>query len=126
MRTYGQSCPIARTAEFLGERWSIIILRDILLGRRTFNEIAEGAPGLSRGLLSKRLRELQGAGVIEIRPKHEGPGSTYEPTQAGVDLTEVMIALRNWGRKWPEAAPEDCRAIGGHSGRTIYREARRG
>jgi DNA-binding HxlR family transcriptional regulator len=51
----------------LGERWSIIILRNILVGCRTFNEIADGAPGLCRGLLSRRLRELERAGVIQIR-----------------------------------------------------------
>ena len=75
MRTYGQYCPIARASELLAERWSFIILRNILIGCRTFNEIADGAPGLSRGLLSKRLRDLQRAGVIEIRPKPGGPGS---------------------------------------------------
>lgn len=106
MRTYGQYCPIARAAELLGERWSTIILRNILVGCHTFNEIAEGAPGLSRGLLSKRLRELESAGVIEIRPKAHGPGSTYEPTQAGRELAEVMLALQNWGRKWAELKPE--------------------
>src|SRR5829696_3075116 len=77
MRTYGQYCPIARASELLAERWSLIILRNIVLvGCRTFNEIADGAPGLSRGLLSKRLRDLERAGVVEIRPKADGPGST--------------------------------------------------
>jgi DNA-binding HxlR family transcriptional regulator len=57
----------------------MIILRNILVGCQTFNEIADGAPGLSRGLLSKRLRELERAGIIEIRPKPDGPGSTYDP-----------------------------------------------
>ena len=74
MRTYGQYCPIARASELLGERWSIIILRNILVGCQTFNEIADGAPGLSRGLLSRRLRELERAWVIEIRRKPDRPG----------------------------------------------------
>ena len=108
MRTYGQYCPIARASELLAERWSIIILRNILIGCRTFNEIADGAPGLSRGLLSKRLRELERAGVIEIRPKPDGPGSIYEPTQAGRELSEVMLALQNWGSKWAELTPEQA------------------
>src|SRR5215218_7938207 len=69
VRTYAQYCPIARASEVLAERWTIIILRNILVGCQTFNEIAEGAPGLSRGLLSKRLRDLERVGVIEIRPK---------------------------------------------------------
>lgn len=106
MRTYAQYCPIARAAELLGERWSVVILRNILVGCYTFNEIAEGCPGLSRSLLSKRLRELQRAGVIEIRPKADGPGSLYEPTEAGRELAEVMVALQNWGRKWAEMKPE--------------------
>jgi DNA-binding HxlR family transcriptional regulator len=92
--------------ELLAERWSIIILRNILIGCRTFNEIADGAPGLSRGLLSKRLRDLERAGVVEIRPKPNGPGSTYEPTQAGRELSEVMSALHHWGSKWAELTPE--------------------
>jgi DNA-binding HxlR family transcriptional regulator len=107
VRTYGQYCPIARASELLAERWSFIILRNIVLvGCRTFNEIADGAPGLSRGLLSKRLRDLERAGVIEIRPKPDGPGSTYEPTQAGRELSEVMLALQHWGSQWAELTPE--------------------
>ena len=107
MRTYGQYCPIARASELLAERWSFIILRNIVLvGCRTFNEIADGAPGLSRGLLSKRLRDLERAGVLEIRPKPDGPGSTYEPTQAGRELSEVMLALQRWGAQWAELTPE--------------------
>jgi DNA-binding HxlR family transcriptional regulator len=109
VRTYGQYCPIARASELLAERWSIIILRNIvILGCRNFNEIADGAPGLSRGLLSKRLRDLERAGVIEIRPKPEGLGSTYEPTQAGRELSEVMVALQHWGSKWAELTPEQA------------------
>lgn len=109
MRTYGQYCPIARASELLAERWSIIILRNIvILGCRSFNEIADGAPGLSRGLLSKRLRDLERVGVIEIRPKPDLPGSTYAPTQAGRELAEVMVALQRWGSKWAELTPEQA------------------
>jgi DNA-binding HxlR family transcriptional regulator len=106
MRTYGQYCPIARASELLAERWTIIILRNILVGCQTFNEIADGAPGLSRGLLSKRLRELERAGIIEIRPKADRPGSTYVPTPAGRELSTIMLALEQWGRKWAELQPE--------------------
>jgi DNA-binding HxlR family transcriptional regulator len=109
VRTYGQYCPIARASELLAERWSIIIIRNIVIANcRTFNEIADGAPGLSRGLLSKRLRELERAGVIEISPKPDGPGSIYEPTEAGRELTEVMFALQRWGTKWVELTPEQA------------------
>ena len=92
MRNYGQFCPIARGSEILAERWTPIILRNILQGCRTFNQIAAGAPGLSRALLTRRLRALDRAGVIQIRPKPDGHGSLYEPTPAGRDLTGVLEA----------------------------------
>ena len=79
-RTTPRSCQRVRAHMIpgLAERWSIIILRNILNGCRTFNEIADGAPGLSRGLLSKRLRDLAAAGVVEINPKPDGPGSASQ------------------------------------------------
>ena len=104
VRTYGQYCPIARSSELLAERWTMIIIRNILVGCQTFNEIADGAPGLSRGLLSKRLRELERTGIIQ--PKLDGQGSTYEPTQAGRELSELMLVLERWGRRWAELKPE--------------------
>jgi DNA-binding HxlR family transcriptional regulator len=107
VRTYGQYCPIARASELLAERWSIIILRNIvILGCRTFNEIADGAPGLSRGLLAKRLRDLEHAGVLDIVPKPDGRGSTYVPTEAGRELSAVMVALQHWGSRWADLTPE--------------------
>jgi DNA-binding HxlR family transcriptional regulator len=109
MRSYGQYCPIARASEVLAQRWSIIILRNIIvLGCRTFNEIANCAPGLSRGLLSTRLRELERAGVIEIQRKANGFGSTYEPTEAGRELAPVMYALQHWGSRWAELTPDQA------------------
>jgi DNA-binding HxlR family transcriptional regulator len=93
MRSYGQFCPIARGSEILAERWTPIILRNLLLGCRTFNELAAGAPGLSRALLARRLRELERAGVLEIRPKPNSRGSVYEPTPAGEDLVGVLVAI---------------------------------
>jgi DNA-binding HxlR family transcriptional regulator len=100
MRSYGQFCPIARGSEILAERWTPIILRNLLLGCRTFNEIAAGAPGLSRALLARRLRELERAGVVEIRPKPNGRGSVYEPTPAGRDLAGVLEAIGGWAERW--------------------------
>jgi DNA-binding HxlR family transcriptional regulator len=102
MRNYGQFCPIARGSEILAERWTPIILRNMLLGCRTFNDIAAGAPGLSRALLTRRLRELEHAGVIQIRPKPGGHGSLYEPTPAGRDLQGVLNALAAWAERWME------------------------
>jgi DNA-binding HxlR family transcriptional regulator len=104
--SYGQYCPIARASEILAERWTPIILRDILNGVSTFSALADGAPGLSRTLLSSRLNELDRAGVITIEPNPEGRGHTYTPTQAGRDLGQVMLALGTWSERWIELAPE--------------------
>lgn len=106
MRSYGQFCPIARGSEIVAERWTPIILRNLLLGCRTFNEIAAGAPGLSRALLTRRLRELERAGLIEIRPKAGGRGSVYEPTLAGRDLWGVLQALSDWAQQWTDVTTE--------------------
>ena len=102
MRGYGQFCPIARASEVLAERWTPIILRNLLLGCTTFNEISSGAPGLSRALLTKRLRELQIAQIIEIRPKPGGHGSLYEVTPSGRELWEVLVAMGAWAEKWKQ------------------------
>jgi DNA-binding HxlR family transcriptional regulator len=106
MRTYGQYCPIARGSEVVAERWTPIILRNLLAGCHTFNEIAAGAPGLSRALLARRLRELERVGVLVIRPKPDGHGSLYEPTPAGSDLSTVLHALGGWAEKWTELTRE--------------------
>ncbi len=105
MRSYEQYCPVARGAEVFAERWTPIIMRNILYGCRSFNDIADGAPGLSRSLLTKRLRELERAGVITITPKKEGRGSLYEPTEAGLSLEPVLNALGVWGEMWMEVRP---------------------
>jgi class 3 adenylate cyclase/DNA-binding HxlR family transcriptional regulator len=106
MRTYGQYCPIARGADVLAERWTPIIMRNVLLGCRTFNEIAAGAPGLSRALLTTRLRDLERTGLLSITPKPSGRGSWYEPTEAGRDAWQVLAALGDWGDRWTDILPE--------------------
>lgn len=106
MRGYGQFCPVARASELLAERWTPIILRNLLLGCRTFNEISAGAPGLSRALLTTRLRELQKAHVIETRPKPGGHGSFYEATPAGRELWGVLAAMGMWAEKWKQVTPD--------------------
>jgi DNA-binding HxlR family transcriptional regulator len=105
MRTYGQFCPIARASEILAERWTPIILRNLLYGCTTFSELASGAPGISRTLLSTRLQELERAGVIQIQPKPDGNGSTYQLTAAGRELWGVLQAIGDWGVRWLELAP---------------------
>ncbi|HZD16803.1 MAG TPA: helix-turn-helix domain-containing protein [Actinomycetota bacterium] len=102
MRSYGQYCPISRASEILAERWVPIVVRNLLLGARTFTEVLDGAPGMSRTLLSQRLRNLERAGVIEILPNPSGRGSVYELTAAGRDLWDVVIAMGNWATRWTE------------------------
>jgi DNA-binding HxlR family transcriptional regulator len=93
MRSYSQFCPIARGSEIFAERWTPIILRNLLLGCHSYNQIAAGAPGLSRALLSRRLRELERARLVAIRPKAGGRGSRYEPTPAAEAMWPVLRAL---------------------------------
>jgi DNA-binding HxlR family transcriptional regulator len=106
MRTYGQYCPIARGAEIFAERWTPLIIRNLYLGCGSFNEILEGAPGLSRTLLSQRLKQLDKIGVVESTPKPEGRGRQYKLTSAGYELFKVCQSLGEWGARWLEIAPE--------------------
>lgn len=106
MRTYGQYCPIARASEILAERWTPIILRNLLLGCSTFTEIARDAPGLSRTLLTTRLRELERVGIVETTPNPSGRGYLYHPTEAGKDLWDVLVAVGTWGERWLDLAPQ--------------------
>ncbi|HEV8329985.1 MAG TPA: helix-turn-helix domain-containing protein [Steroidobacteraceae bacterium] len=107
MRTYGQYCPIARGAEIFAERWTPLIIRNLHLGCGNFSEILEGAPGLSRTLLSQRLKQLERLGVVESAPKPGGRGHHYELTSAGHDLFAVCQSLGEWGARWLEIAPEN-------------------
>jgi DNA-binding HxlR family transcriptional regulator len=91
VRTYGQYCPIARGAEIFAERWTPVIIRNLWLGCGSFSEIPEGAPGLSRTLLSQRLKQLERLGIVESAPKPEGRGRHYELTSAGHDLFKVCV-----------------------------------
>ncbi|MDN5765399.1 MAG: helix-turn-helix transcriptional regulator [Humibacillus sp.] len=106
MRRYGQFCPIARASEILAERWTPIVLRNLLQGARTFNQIAAGAPGISRALLARRLHELQRAGLIEMTAKPDGHGSIYTPTPSGRALGPVLDALGDWAEDWVDVRPE--------------------
>ena len=107
VRMYGQDRPIARGAEIFAERWTPLIIRNLYLGCGSFNEILEGAPGLSRTLLSQRLKQLERLGVVKSTPKLDGHGHHYELTSAGHDLFTVCQSLGEWGARWLEIAPEN-------------------
>ena len=101
MSKYGQYCPIAMALEVLGDRWTLLIIRDMLTGTRHFNDLERGLPGISRSLLSKRLRQLEAAGVVAKRVNDMGRRTTeYELTQAGAELEQVIGALLTWGSQW--------------------------
>jgi len=106
MRTYGQYCPIARGAEIFAERWTPLIIRNLQLGCGSFSEILAGAPGLSRTLLSQRLKQLERFGVVQSAPKPDRRGHQYQLTSAGHDLFSVCQSLGEWGARWLEIAPE--------------------
>ncbi|MEV6329349.1 helix-turn-helix domain-containing protein [Streptomyces sp. NPDC051909] len=106
MRSYGQYCPIARGAEIFAERWTPLIIRNLYLGCGSFGEILEGAPGLSRTLLSQRLKQLERLGIVRSVRKPDGRGSLYELTAAGNELFKVCVSLGEWGAAWLEMAPE--------------------
>ncbi len=106
MKSYSQYCPIVRGAEIFANRWTPVIIRNLLLGCETFSEIRAGAPGISRTLLTQRLRELERAGVIERRPAATGRGFIYSLTAAGQELRDVCWTLGTWGARWLEVAPE--------------------
>lgn len=97
---YGQYCPIAHAVEILGERWSLLIVRDLLTGNHRFNDIARSEPGLSRTLLAKRLRQLEAAGIVTRE------GGEYRLTAAGEDLRGIVFGLGEWGAKWAFDEPE--------------------
>ena len=105
MKKYGQYCPIARTSELLAERWTPIIVRNLLAGCRTFTQLRQGAPGIPKALLAKRLLTLERHGVVERRPQEVSRGFVYELTASGRELKSVCDAMGDWGARWLEIEP---------------------
>jgi DNA-binding HxlR family transcriptional regulator len=99
-RGYGQACPIAKAAEVICERWTPLVLRELMNGSCHYNEIAAGLPLMSRTLLARRLRELQDAGVIVSAPKRNGHGSEYQLTPAGEAIRPIIESLGMWSQRW--------------------------
>lgn len=102
---YRQYCPVARASEVLAERWNPLIIRNVMFGAHSFTAIAAGLPTMSRSVLTSRLRDLAGAGVLEIRPKPNGSGSTYHLTEAGAGLAPVIDAMATWAEEHVEVLP---------------------
>lgn len=98
-RGYGQFCPVALAAEILAERWTPLVVRELLCGSVRFNDLQRGVPRMSSALLSRRLKELQFAGIVERR--HGAGGSfEYHLTAAGRELFPVVEKMGLWAQRW--------------------------
>lgn len=101
-QAYGQFCPVALASEVLAERWTLLVVRELLAGSRRFNDIRRGVPRLSATLLKQRLETLEYAGIVERR------ASDYLLTEAGRSLKAVVTSIGEWGQRWArDIRPED-------------------
>jgi DNA-binding HxlR family transcriptional regulator len=100
MKGYGQFCPIAKACEIFGERWTPLILREMICGSTRFNDLRRGIPLLSPTVLSDRLNALQRAGIVERSRSGAGKGLEYRLTAAGQQFKPIILALGEWGQRW--------------------------
>ena len=108
MRTYGDACRTAHALDLVGERWALLVVRELLLGPKRFTDLRAGLPNASPDVLTQRLRELESAGVVRRRKLAPPAGSwVYELTEWGQELEPVVMALGFWGSRSP-APPLDA------------------
>lgn len=100
--SYGQFCPVSMAAEILCSRWTIVLLREMLCGSTRFNDLRRGLPRMSPTLLSKRLKELELAGVVRTQANAAGI-QEYHLTEAGEELRPIILGIGNWGQRWVES-----------------------
>jgi DNA-binding HxlR family transcriptional regulator len=99
--SYNQFCPVAMAAEILCTRWTMVLLRELVAGSARFNELRRGVPRMSPALLSKRLKDLEAAGIIARSPLPGDPDLyEYRLTGAGRELRRVVEAVGEWGQRW--------------------------
>jgi DNA-binding HxlR family transcriptional regulator len=126
-RTYGDACGIARALDVLGERWALMIVRELLLGPKRFTDLRAGLPNLSADVLSQRLRGLEEAGVVERRVlPPPAPAKVYELTAAGKALEPALLELGRWGGTYTEPSMECGMSLDSHllSLRTLFQPER--
>ena len=101
-RKYDQGCAVAHALDLIGERWALLVVRDLLLGPKRFTDLLAGLPGASPDVLAQRLRELTEAGVL-CRRRLSPPAATwvYELTPWGADLAPIVVGLAQWGSRSP-------------------------
>ena len=97
---YGQFCPVSRAAEVLAERWTPLVVRELLCGSVRFNDLQRGVPRMSPTLLSKRLKELEHCGIVERRAAVGGRGWEYHLTPAGHELQPIVESMGIWAQRW--------------------------
>jgi len=100
MKGYGQFCPVAMAAALLSERWTLLVVRELLMGSRHFNQLRRGVPLMSPTLLSTRLQGLYEQGVVTRVPAGDGHGWEYGLTDAGRELFPLIEQLGHWGKRW--------------------------
>jgi len=105
MHLYGQYCPVARAAEILADRWTVLIIRELLADINQFNELERGLPHVSRTLLTERLRRLERTGILERRVAPRGKPTEYRLTQAGRELQKMIDLFGEWGARWAFGDP---------------------
>src|ERR1700754_817696 len=109
-KRYDQYCPVAHAMSLVGERWSMLVVRELLKGPRRYTDLAAGLPGIGTNILATRLRELEAAGVV-VRRKLPAPAAStgYELTPYGAGLEEGLQAIARWGARslGPPATTED-------------------
>lgn len=103
MRGYGQFCPVAKAAEIVAERWTPLVLRELLCGSRRFSDLHRGVPLMSPTLLAQRLEQLEDAGIVRSVPRPHGRGREYELSAAGEELRPLIDRLGEWGQRWARA-----------------------
>ncbi len=100
MKRYGQYCPIAKAAEILTERWTLLVLRELTMGTTRYNDIRRGVPLMSPSVLAQRLKTLELAGIVERYPGSNKRSHEYKLTPAGAELQPIIHAVGVWGQRW--------------------------
>jgi DNA-binding HxlR family transcriptional regulator len=109
MIRYGQFCPVAKTAEIFGDRWSPLIIRELYYGPRSFGDFLVAIPLISRTMLAQRLKELAAVGVVHADAKQKGRGHIYTLTEAGEAFRPMIEMMAEWGLRWGQGliGPDD-------------------
>jgi len=107
MADYGQFCPVAKAAELIGERWTLLILRELMLGTHRFNDFQRALSRISPSLLTKRLKHLEDAGIVVRKAQQGRKGYDYFLSHAGKEMAPIVEHLAVWGMRWARGQLSD-------------------